>query len=918
MKNFLLFLALAFGSALVSAQTPVIGIPTGGGGPPTGTAGGVLSGTYPNPGYAVTPVTPATLNGGTLPVSATTVTASTSVTSPNVNTILFAANYPGADIGAKVNNALAALPSNGGAIILPSGHLQFSTQIAIAINNVALIGQGGSSLVDQAGTSLQWTGSATPLITLTNVQNITLKGFNLDNIGTATMGIDIVTNTTVGITNVLLDDVSIAAPVTPFSSYGIAIVGTSPNEPSSWVTLRKCWVYLAAPIGLYVDEANQIDVDNSTFLNSSTANIVVGPSHIVTSFWFHNGVAQYMTGGSESSSAIDIQLVYTSNAIISDSYFEIGRSDEVAVAVGASAVGTVVSGNYVNAHSVANYIVSVGATTGGVTVDNNTFYGAVTAGISSTSTTLTTFQNNLEGGTPTVISGGQNITGTAINNMTLGAMTASGTQASGISPAAVTITQGGTPATTSYEYVVVGTDVNGNTRSLWNSTGTGAVTINGTNYNIVTVAAFSSSGSFILPQGSCNVYRTVGGSTQGLIGTIATCASGGNIHDTGLSGDSTTPPLDTSGRITGYTTNPVVVGQSATSSSQCTPSFYAGSQFCELTFSNSSVASMDNVMLLGYNLALSGNSDTLAVPTEPIWYDGWESNWNIGSTPVTERYIRYSPDGANFLEMLYASVNRTTGRPGTTYLRGTDVRFENYGSSGYTTYPMLDCNNLTCAFFVATNDYGPAYSTSNAVGRSLTISGTANGPTAGVTAQPNGQYSYGGSYAGADYYTLAVQNSPAAYYIYYGNNGYWYLTSVLGSNASGSWYLAGNAYTVPIGSWTTGSGFSGTVTSANSTGTGILAAGSAVTEQAGTAGTAQCSQDIRGTLKVGSCYLIAYANTSTAQTYVFPTAFSTVPVLLESGGSCGSYNPTVTSTTLTLPANASMTAETCNVIVMGQ
>ncbi|MGH9589399.1 MAG: hypothetical protein ACRD25_03345 [Terracidiphilus sp.] len=92
----------------------------------------------------------------------------------------------------------------------------------------------------------------------------------------------------------------------------------------------------------------------------------------------------------------------------------------------------------------------------------------------------------------------------------------------------------------------------------------------------------------------------------------------------------------------------------------------------------------------------------------------------------------------------------------------------------------------------------------------------------------------------------------------------------------------------------------------------------ATTSIAGTSGTASCAQNSQGTVKQASCYLNGYAQTGTAQTYTFPTAFSAAPVLLESGGSCGTYNPTATATTLTLPANASMTAETCNVVVMGQ
>ena len=83
----------------------------------------------------------------------------------------------------------------------------------------------------------------------------------------------------------------------------------------------------------------------------------------------------------------------------------------------------------------------------------------------------------------------------------------------------------------------------------------------------------------------------------------------------------------------------------------------------------------------------------------------------------------------------------------------------------------------------------------------------------------------------------------------------------------------------------------------------------------GTSGVATCSQSMQGTLKTATCYLNAYQETGTAQSFTFPTAFSAAPNLLAS---CGSYNPTATAGALTLPANASMTAETCNVTAIGQ
>src|ERR1039458_6719265 len=93
--------------------------------------------------------------------------------------------------------------------------------------------------------------------------------------------------------------------------------------------------------------------------------------------------------------------------------------------------------------------------------------------------------------------------------------------------------------------------------------------------------------------------------------------------------------------------------------------------------------------------------------------------------------------------------------------------------------------------------------------------------------------------------------------------------------------------------------------------------GSITTTNNGTAGSAVCGQPIAGGLKMAYCYLSGYQETGTAQTWAFPTPFNATPVLLESGGSCGTYNPSVSATMLTLPANASMAAETCDLVILG-
>jgi len=116
-------------------------------------------------------------------------------------------------------------------------------------------------------------------------------------------------------------------------------------------------------------------------------------------------------------------------------------------------------------------------------------------------------------------------------------------------PGAPTITKGGTGSGTNYSYVVVAKDKNGTTfagilstcGSIASAAGSisGNSTLSGTNYNIITWTAVANAVSY-------DVYRTVGGTTQGYIGNTTALT----LNDTGLTANGWTAPIyNTSGSV---------------------------------------------------------------------------------------------------------------------------------------------------------------------------------------------------------------------------------------------------------------------------------------------------------------------------------------------------------------------------------
>lgn len=108
-------------------------------------------------------------------------------------------------------------------------------------------------------------------------------------------------------------------------------------------------------------------------------------------------------------------------------------------------------------------------------------------------------------------------------------------------PAAPALSTTGTAGTTSYSYVVVAKNTGGDisAASAVATIATGNATLNGTNYNVLTITAVAGATSY-------DIYRTASGgtpSTTGKVGNTATTT----FNDTGLAGDGTTAPTSPTG-----------------------------------------------------------------------------------------------------------------------------------------------------------------------------------------------------------------------------------------------------------------------------------------------------------------------------------------------------------------------------------
>ena len=196
---------------------------------------------------------------------------------------LYADQFPGSDIGAKVNSALATLPAQTGALVhLPCGTSAFSTQMVI---NQPIILQGcGASIGSQTdvgpGTWLQWTGGSTVAIDVgilagavgQTTRGVVLRDFSLENDGSGAVGIRVNAQEP-KLINVIISPVT--ATASPFSAAGIVVA----DQPGNWKVndflCRDCYVRGQSD-GIQLESVTEGTIDHSRILQNYNRNIVIG------------------------------------------------------------------------------------------------------------------------------------------------------------------------------------------------------------------------------------------------------------------------------------------------------------------------------------------------------------------------------------------------------------------------------------------------------------------------------------------------------------------------------------------------------------------------------------------------------------------------------------------------------------------
>jgi hypothetical protein len=269
-----------------TAQTSLSPIAITAGGTGAGTPAGALA----NLGAQV--ALPGVTSDGSNGINVAGNFAADAVSPVTISGFAYAADYPGSDIGAKINAAIQALPASpvGGTIYISAsvnGCQPFTTQIVVD-RPVHLIGSGFG--LNGAGSCLNWAGGAYAAIAVNGgggsaAQSSVLEDFSLLNSGSGTVGIDIYN----GQYNVILRDLAVdVVGGRPFSVAGVR-VGNNPGAFTIDTKLENVRIANQV-IGLQILQANTTRCETCHIYNSSAANVEVGDtSHTATATSFAGG-----------------------------------------------------------------------------------------------------------------------------------------------------------------------------------------------------------------------------------------------------------------------------------------------------------------------------------------------------------------------------------------------------------------------------------------------------------------------------------------------------------------------------------------------------------------------------------------------------------------------------------------------------
>jgi hypothetical protein len=200
------------------------------------------------------------------------------ITPTSIESVLYADQFPGADIGAEVNaanTACAAYATTGCEIVIPAGAYSFSTPITIT-TRALLVGQGG-------GTVLTYTGTGTA-ITL----NIPSEATNLQDSNKGMQGIMLLGPSASGATvGVLIEGPSLGSSATGVQLNGVTIrgfgTGVEIGSNAYWTRLQDTslefnGVNFSFPSGT-TNSGEQISFEHSFIADATVgANIYIDAS----------------------------------------------------------------------------------------------------------------------------------------------------------------------------------------------------------------------------------------------------------------------------------------------------------------------------------------------------------------------------------------------------------------------------------------------------------------------------------------------------------------------------------------------------------------------------------------------------------------------------------------------------------------